>query len=134
MDRNIATTVLRLHLRRNRWVQAAMVVALWAAMQGLVSWLGLPLPAGVVGLALLLVLLVVGWVPAAWFGRGSNHLLDHMLLFFVPATMTLLDHHELFGKVGLEILAVIVIGTVSVMAGTALAVEACFRWSERRAR
>lgn len=134
MARHLGTTLLRIHLRRNRWVQAGLMVALWAAAQALVSRLNLPVPAGVVGLAVLLVLLASGRVPVAWFGRGSSHLLDHMLLFFVPATMALLDHRELFGTLGLEVLGVIVVGTLLVMVGTALAVEACFRWSARDVR
>jgi len=38
------------------------------------------------------------------------------------------------GPTGLKLLAVIVVGTVLVMTGTALTVELCFRWSTRHAR
>ncbi len=116
---------------RNRWLQIAGLIVIWWGCEALVRALALPVPGGVVGMAVLLVLLASGRVRSAWFRRGSNGLLDHMLLFFVPATMALLDHPELFSLIGLKMLAVIVVGTILVMTGTALVVEACFRWSGR---
>lgn len=121
-------------LGRNRWLQIAGLIAIWWASEVLVRALALPMPGGVVGLAVLLVLLASGRVRIAWFSRGSSGLLDHMLLFFVPATMALLDHPELFSLTGLKVLIVIVVGTLLVMTGTALVVEACFRWSARHVR
>jgi holin-like protein len=55
-----------------------------------------------------------------------------MLLFFVPAVMAVLDHHEFVGLLGLKIVAVILVGTVLVMGGTALTVDLCYRWRARR--
>jgi holin-like protein len=120
-------------LGRNRWLQIAGLIAIWWASEGLVRALALPVPGGVVGMIALLVLLASGRVRSVWFRRGSSGLLDHMLLFFVPATMALLDHRELFSVTGLKVLAVIFVGTLLVMTGTALVVEACFRWTLRHA-
>lgn len=123
----------RIVFRRSPWLQAALVVAIWWGCDGAVRALGLPIPAGIIGLGLLLLALGSGKVSAGWLRRGTTGLLDHMLLFFVPACMALLDHPELLGTTGLKLLAVIALGTVLVMAGTALTVEACFRWSRRNA-
>ncbi|MDR3436341.1 CidA/LrgA family protein [Telmatospirillum sp.] len=119
---------------RNRWLQIAGLIAIWWACETLVRALALPIPGGVVGMIVLLALLASGRVRMAWFSRGSSGLLDHMLLFFVPATMALLDHPELFSLTGLKVLVVICAGTLIVMVGTALVIEACFRWSARHAR
>lgn len=119
---------------RNRWIQIGGLIVIWWASEALVQAIGLPIPGGVIGMVVLLALLASGRVRIAWFRRGSSDLLDHMLLFFVPATMALLDHPELFSLVGLKVLAVICAGTLIVMTGTALVVEACFRWSARHAR
>lgn len=127
-------TLVRLMLHRNRWVQIALLTGIWLGADRLAAWSHLPIPGGVIGLAILLVLLLTGLVRQSWFRHGTASLLDHMLLFFVPAMMALLDHHELFGKAGLILLGVIVVGTVLVMAGTALAVELCFRWTLRHER
>ncbi|MCR6631527.1 MAG: CidA/LrgA family protein [Magnetospirillum sp.] len=120
--------------RRSRWAQALLVVGIWWACDVVVRLLGLPVPAGIVGLVLLLVALGSGKVPSTWFRRGASGLLDHMLLFFVPACMALLDHPELVGVTGLKLLAAIMVGTLLVMAGTALTVELCFRWIGRNVR
>lgn len=113
--------------RRSRWLQGAGIIGLWWGCDALARATGLPLPGGILGMAVLLILLASGRLPAAWVRRGSGGLLDHMLLFFIPATMAVLDHRELFSLVGLKVLAVIVLGTALVMIGTALVVELCMR-------
>lgn len=127
-------TLARLFLHRNRWVQIALLVGIWLLADRVAAWSHLPIPGGVIGLGFLLALLLTGTVRQSWFRHGTASLLDHMLLFFVPAMMALLDHHELFGKAGLILLGVIVAGTVIVMVGTALVVELCFRWTMRHER
>ncbi|MDR3517869.1 MAG: CidA/LrgA family protein [Azospirillaceae bacterium] len=126
-------TLGRIAMRRNRWVQIGLLIGLWWLSDTAVRYLEIPVPGAVIGLAALLVLLISGWAPAAWFRRGTKGLLDHMLLFFLPAAMALLDHRDLFGVAGLKVVLAVVVGTVLVMVGTALSVEACFRWSARRA-
>jgi len=108
-------------------LQAALLIGLWWVCDLAVRLAGLPIPGGVLGLFVLLGLLASGALPAKWLSRGASGLLNHMLLFFVPAAMTLRDHTELLGVTGLKLLAVIVVGIVSVMAGTALIVELHFR-------
>ena len=77
------------------------------------------------GLLVLLALLASPRVDARLFARGAHWLIGEMLLFFVPAVMAVTQHHELLGSVGLKLLGAIVGGTVTVMAGTALAVDYC---------
>ena len=112
-------------------LQAALLIGLWWACEQAVHAFGLPLPGGVLGMFVLIGLLASGALPAKWLSRGANGLLNHMLLFFVPAAITLRDHTELLGVTGLKLLAVIVLGIVSVMAGTALIVELHFRLRSR---
>ena len=91
--------------------------------QALVGWSGLPLPGGVIGLGLVLALLASRLLRASNLQRGASLLLGEMLLFFVPAVMSLLDHREFIGLLGLKLLLVIVLGTALVMAGTAITIE-----------
>lgn len=114
--------------------QIGCLVVLWWLCERLVRAAGLPIPGGVLGLAVLLALLASGALPAKWLALGAGRLLDHLLLFFVPATMTLLNHPELLGATGLKVLAVILVGVISVMAGTALIVDWHFRLRARHAR
>jgi len=110
-------------------VQAGGLTAAWWACDRLVRALALPVPGGILALALLLGLLLSGWLPADLVRRGAGGLLDHMVLFFVPAVMALLNHPEWLGLVGLKILLAIVLGTLAVMVGTGWVVELCFRWT-----
>jgi holin-like protein len=86
-------------------------------------------PGSVVGLFLLFILLMTGGINLLTVRRGAQWYLAEMLLFFIPAVLAVLDHHEFFGLLGLKILAVILLGTVIVMISTALAVEAGLRLS-----
>lgn len=114
--------------------QTAGLIGLWWLCDRGAHAAGLPVPGGVIGLLVLLVLLLTGVVPARFLRRGAGGLLNHLLLFFVPASMTLLDHRELLSVTGLKLLAVVVLGIVTVMAGTALIVELHFRGRMRHVR
>ena len=120
-------------LRQNRWLQAALLIGFWQLCAQVARRLALPVPSGIIALVLLLVLLHSGLLRRGWVSKGTTGLLDHMILFFVPAIMALLKHGELLGLLGLKLLAVIVASTLVVMVGTALAVELSMAWRERHA-
>ena len=98
-------------------------MVIWRLCESIVHVLGLPLPGGVLGMVVVLALLWSGRLEIGWLRRGMSSLLDHMVLFFVPAMMGVLHHRELFGAMGLKILAVIVINALAVMMTTFVAVE-----------
>ncbi len=119
---------LRRRLKQSRGLQIALILGLWWLGESFVAWVGLPVPGGIIGMAVLLALLVSRQVQTTTVRRGVRWLLAEMLLFFIPAVMALLDHHELLGVVGVKLLLAIAAGTVLVMASTALAVDLCYRW------
>lgn len=53
--------------------------------------LGLPIPGGVLGLLLMYAGLQTGLVKLKWVERAANFLLRHMVLFFIPLTVGLID-------------------------------------------
>ena len=120
-------------LRRSRLLQIGLLVLFSLAGQKIAGVLDLPVPGGIVGLILVLGLLASGKLQVQAVRRGANWLLGEMLLFFVPAVMSLLDHHEFLGMLGLKVLATIVAGTAMVMIGTALTIDLCYRWMNRHA-
>jgi len=109
------------------WAKAGLLVGLWAGCDWLSRRFALPLPGGILGLVLLLAALACGLIRSDWLRPGTGRLMGHMLLFFIPAMMAPLAHHELFGLLGLKVMAIIVISTTTVMLSTALIVDACFR-------
>lgn len=131
MNPHKAAARLRIALHRSRLLQTGLLAGFWFLGEGLTRALDLPVPGGVVGMAIVLALLASGKLSMFAMRRGANWLLAEMLLFFVPACMAVLDHHELFGTLGLKLLAVIVAGTLLVMGSTAFTVDAYYRWKLR---
>ncbi len=127
-------TPLRRRLRGSRLAQIGLILAVWLLAEWLVRYTGLPLPSGIVGMAMLLGLLASRQLAPQTLMRGAEWLLAEMLLFFVPAAMILLDNRQMVGWLGAKLLVVVAVGTVLVMAVTAVTVECCLRLSQRRAR
>jgi holin-like protein len=110
-------------VHRHPALQVGIVAAVWAIGELAVRALRLPVPGGLVGLALLLALLATRRIDVRLVNRGAYWLIGEMLLFFVPAVMALSEHRELLGSLGARLFAVIAAGTVLVMAGTAVVVD-----------
>ena len=116
---------------QSRLAQIGCIMLFWLLGEFLVRTLRLPLPGGIVGLALALALMSTGRLSVFSLRRGATWLLDEMLLFFVPAMLAVTEHHEFFGLLGLKILVVIFVGTLVVMSVTALTVDLFLRWGAR---
>jgi len=119
----------RLALRRSRILQGCALAAFWAMGEGIARATGLPVPGGIIGLGLVLLLFASGRVRTVSLRRGADWLLAEMLLFFVPAVLAVLDHREFLGLLGLKLLAVVLTGTLFVMGATGLTVDLCCRLS-----
>lgn len=115
-------------------VVAEMLVLLGLYLLGgqLAAWLHWPIPGGVVGLALLLLVFASGLIRPAVLQLGAGWLMAEMLLFFIPALMSLLDYGALARNQGWRIMLVIAVSTLTVMLVTALTVEYACRWKTRR--
>ena len=82
-------------------------------------------------MALLLLAFALGWVKPAALQLGAGVLMAEMLLFFIPALMSLLDYGVLVRDEGWRIMLVIGVSTLLVMVVTAFTVEAVCRWRLR---
>ncbi len=122
---------LRHALHRSRILQIGLIVAFWWAGQVVARVLHLPIPGGIIGMLIVLALLASHRLSLFSMRRGAQWFLTEMLLFFVPAVLAILNHREFFGLIGLKILVVICVGTLAVMAVTALTVDICYRWRSR---
>mgnify|MGYP006213194861 CR=1 FL=1 len=111
--------------------ELAILLAIYLLGCQLASWLAWPIPGGVIGLALLLLVFALGWVKPAALQLGAGLLMAEMLLFFIPALMSLLDYGGLLRNDGWRILLVIGLSTLAVMLVTAFTVELVCRWRLR---
>ena len=112
-------------------IELAVLLVLFLLGGQLAVWFGWPIPGGVMGLALLLVLIASGILKPAMLQLGAGWLMAEMLLFFIPALMSLLDYGSLLRDEGWRILLVIAVSTLLVMVVTAVTVELVCRWSLR---
>lgn len=124
----------RYFLRNNYIAQMVFISVFWFFGEVIARIFHLPIPGAIIGLAIVLLLLATGCVSFFSMNRGANWLLAEMLLFFVPAVLALLDHHEFWGLLGLKILVVILISTLVVMTVTALTIEICWLWISKHGR
>ncbi|MBK1884378.1 CidA/LrgA family protein [Luteolibacter pohnpeiensis] len=115
-------------------MQAIGMILFWWLAQCLTAHFHWPIPGSLLGLMLLWGLLELGLLKLHWIEQGADSLLRHLMLFFVPAMLALVDHHELFSLLGIKLILVVLISTVVVMCGTACIVEIGFRLSHARSR
>lgn len=121
----------RRHIHSSRLLQVGILLAFWLVGEALTRLTGLPLPGGIVGMAIVLALLASHRISVFSMRRGAQWFLADMLLFFVPAVLAVIDHPEFLGLLGLKILVVILVGTLAVMGVTAMTVDLCWRWRSR---
>ncbi|WP_323119267.1 CidA/LrgA family protein [Burkholderia alba] len=114
-------------------LQTAGLAALWFAIDWTVRALALPVPSGVIGLAVLLALLWSGGIAPGWVKDGANWLLSDMLLFFIPATVAAVQYGGLFRADGWRLALVVVAGTTLVMLAVAIAVDVAAGFERRLA-
>lgn len=111
--------------------EVAVLLAIYFLGCQIAAWWQLPIPGGVIGMALLLSAFALGLIKPATLQLGAGVLMAEMLLFFIPALMSLLDYGALVRDDGWRILLVIGVSTLLVMVVTAFTVEAVCRWRSR---
>ncbi len=111
--------------------EVAVLLAIYFLGCQIAAWWHLPIPGGVIGMALLLSAFALGLIKPATLQLGAGVLMAEMLLFFIPALMSLLDYGALVRDDGWRILLVIGVSTLLVMVVTAFTVEAVCRWRSR---
>lgn len=116
------------NLTKNSLFQILLVCLFWLSCELLVRFSKLPLSGGTLGLGLVLLLLVTKKLKLENIKGGAQLLLKEMLLFFIPAVLAVLEHREFLGLLGLKILLVIILSTITVILITALVVDFCYQW------
>ncbi|TEW54563.1 CidA/LrgA family protein [Psychromonas sp. RZ22] len=113
-------------------LQVALLCAMWILADIVVKKFSIPLPSNVLGMLILFILLLTGIVKVKWFKLGAMWLLAEMLLFFIPAVISIVNYQEIVLSSGLKILAVIMISTVFVLGITAKVVEKIYEYEVRK--
>lgn len=96
----------------------ALLLGLQFLGEVLARGLGFPVPGNVLGMGLLLIALLLGWIEESWIRDASELLLSHMALLFVPAGVGVMVYFDLLRREWLAITLALVISTFVVMAVT----------------
>ncbi len=99
---------------------------------GLEKLLLLPIPASVIGLALLLACLLTGLLKVSHVREESDFLLSNMAFFFVPAGVGLINYLDILKKNWFPILVICTVSTVITFAATAYGVRLTLYLMKRR--
>lgn len=87
------------------------------------EWLHIPLPANVIGMALLATALFTKVIKLEWVEGSSQFLLKHMGFFFIPAIVGTAAFADRLQSYWLSIAASIVVSTLMTMLATGLVVK-----------
>ncbi|MFJ7404685.1 MULTISPECIES: CidA/LrgA family protein [unclassified Lysinibacillus] len=79
---------------------------------GIVSYLHIPLPGSVIGLLLLALLLNFKIIKVEYIQDGAGFLIGVLTLFFIPATVGIIDYPELMSTTGLFIILAVIASTL----------------------
>ncbi|WP_458122256.1 CidA/LrgA family protein [Paenibacillus sp. Z6-24] len=97
-------------------VQIMLLYVIYLAGSYLQEWLSLPIPGSIIGLLLLFIMLLCRVIPVSWIESGSTIILFYLPLFFIPATVGVMNHLDLFAGKGLLLVVVVIISTILTIA------------------
>ncbi len=93
-------------------VQIGILNIFYCMGVGIVALLHVPLPGSVIGLLLLVLSLHVKLVKVEYIQDGAGFLIGVLTLFFIPATVGVIDYPELFSTTGLLIMLAVIASTL----------------------
>jgi holin-like protein len=108
--------------------QLALLVAVYLAGNQMVQLTGIPIPGNVVGVVLLYLLLNAGLLRLEHVQDAADFLLRHLVFFFIPIAVDLMNWGSLFYRYGLMLALAILVSTTLTFLGTGTLVQ----WLRRK--
>ncbi len=90
-----------------------------------------PFPGGVISMIILLVLLLIGAVKLRHVEKTANFLLSNLQLFFIPASVSIIQYLDVIRENLVALLVVIIISTFLTFAATVYAIRGVLRLQRR---
>ena len=91
--------------------QLGILWGIYAIGKWLTEALALPVPANVVGVVLLFALLCLGVVKLEYVAETADFLLRHLVFFFIPIAVGLMDWGGVFYQYGFVLLAAVAVSS-----------------------
>ena len=97
--------------------QLAILCGIYLLSDAIVSLTGLPIPASVLGIVILFILLCLGIIKEAYVEGMADFLLKHLVFFFIPIVVGLVEWGGVVQEYGLTfVFAIVVSSLVSLFA------------------
>ncbi|GGA79091.1 CidA/LrgA family protein [Ornithinibacillus halotolerans] len=88
-------------------------------------------PGSVIGLLLLFLLLLTGIVKVNWIKEGTEQLIKHLPLVFIPVTVGIMDYFSLFHGKGILLVIIVLLSTILVKLSSGFTSQYLMKGRER---
>ena len=112
--------------------ELAIILLISVVGEAISALLPFSFPASLIALFLMLILLSTGLLKERSIADVAHFLLSEMAIFFVPATVKILDSKDILSSVVLEVLAISTLSFLLTFALTGWTVEAVMKLQDRR--
>lgn len=114
------------------FLQLVLIYGFFLLGQGLREFFNLPLPGSIIGFLLLFAALIFKIFPIRWVESGAVSLLAFLPLYFIPATVGVIDYRHIFTGKGIWLIAILIASTLLTMAVSGYASQYMARHSTKR--
>ena len=80
-------------------------------------------PASVIGMILLFLFLVFGWLKISHIQEKSDFLLSNMAFFFIPAVVSVMNYFDILKSSAVSLILVCILTTIITFAATAFSIK-----------
>ncbi|MFD1864334.1 CidA/LrgA family protein [Planococcus chinensis] len=110
------------------FIQLIVLYGFYLTGEWLRGSFNLPLPGSIIGFLLLFAALLLKIYPLRWIESGAQFLLAFLSLYFIPATVGVMQYGDVFTGKGLWLIVIVMASTLLTMAVSALLSQ----WASRR--
>lgn len=97
------------------FIQLIVLYGFYIVGEWLRDLFDLPLPGSIIGFLLLFIALLLKIYPLKWIESGAQFLLAFLSLYFIPATVGVIQYGELFAGKGLWLIVIASVSTLLTM-------------------
>ncbi len=97
------------------FIQLIVLYGFYIVGEWLRDLFDLPLPGSIIGFLLLFIALLLKIYPLKWIESGAQFLLAFLSLYFIPATVGVIQYGELFTGKGLWLIVIASVSTLLTM-------------------
>jgi len=119
---------LRLFYSLKLLIQIGLLFVFWGIGYLLQKVLNLPISAAVLGLIITLLALASGVFKLEWIKKGSDFILNELVLFFIPCVIGVMNYKTLLLNEGWQLIVGVILGTICVMIVTAYSIYLGFKF------